>query len=194
MRHGGILRTRLVRPADLEALVRDAVESHARATEARVESSADLRGDPERWLESAPGGDAINRFATSEAVLERLRCATDVPWQPAGPGSWSYYRRSGHHLGLHQDLAVCDLAVITCVVDEGDSRDSGVLRLWPSRVRDDLDAIRRDPTGAVDIRLQAGETLVLLGGIVAHQLMPLAPDHVRIVAPLCYQVDPTRPE
>jgi hypothetical protein len=197
VRNGGILRTRLTQPADLEALIRDAAASHDTATEAKVETRTDRRGDPDRWLESAPGGDALHRFATSDAVLDQLRRATGVPWQLAGAGSWSYYRRHGHHLGLHRDLAVCDLAVITCVTNQGTSPSTGAtgaLRLWPSRIRDPLEDIRSDPTGAVDLYLHTGDTLILLGGIIPHQLTPLGDNHIRIVAPLCYQATPTRHE
>jgi hypothetical protein len=36
--------------------------------------------------------------------------------------------------------------------------------------------------------LKPGETLLLLGGVVPHRLMPLGPDHLRIIAPLCYRM------
>lgn len=192
VQHGGLLRTRLLDTAGLAALVRDAEASHASATEAlRPEPDPDERGDPDRWLESAPGGAPLEAFLRSGPVTDALVRATGAPWEPAGPGSWSYYRRAGHHLGVHRDLAVCDLAVITCVVDERPDtaeHPGGLLRLWPGRVRDGLAAIRADPRGAIDVRLEAGETILLLGGIVAHQVLPLGPGHVRIVAPLCYQV------
>jgi len=189
---GGLLRTRILGDAVLGALVRDALMAQPSAAEARVEvRSADSRGDPDRWLESAPGGPGLQAFAASEGVLDTLVRATGVPWELAGPGSWSYYRREGHHLGLHRDLEVCDLAVITCVVDEGaGDTDAGVLRVWPTRPRDSLEEIRRDPFGAHDVRLHPGETLLLLGGLVAHRVLPLARGQIRIVAPLCYQAVP----
>jgi hypothetical protein len=90
--------------------------------------------------------------------------ATGVPWQLAGPGSWSYYRRAGHYLGLHRDVAVCDVAMITCVVNHGGSPPDGVLRLWPTRVRESPEQIRRDSRGAVDVRVRPGETVILLAG------------------------------
>jgi len=192
VRGGCLLRTRLLDSADLAALVRDAQASHLRAVEARVAAPpTDSRGDPDRWLESAPGGRALESFLHSPGVLDALVRATGLSWQPAGPGSWTYYRREGHHLGLHRDLAVCDLAVITCVIDEGPQHgNGGLLRVWPTRARASLAEIRRDPVGAVDIRVRPGETVLLLGGLVAHQVLPLGPNHVRIVAPLCYQAVP----
>ena len=187
---GGVLVTRIISPGDLVALSTDAVDAHAHAVEAHVEGPRvnDDRGDPDRWLESAPGGRALDAFVRAPAMLRLLRLATGVTWEPAGPGSWSYYRREGHHLGLHRDLAVCDLAVITCVVNEGHVTGSGALRLWPGRAQEPMRALRADDRGGLDVHLAAGETLLLLGGVVPHRLLPLAAGHVRIVAPVCYRI------
>lgn len=190
VRNGGLLRTRILGAAQLASLVQDAWSSHAQAAESRQDVPSDERGDPDRWLESAPGGAALQDYAASEAVLDRLVRATGVPWEPAGPGSWSYYRSEGHHLGLHRDLSVCDLAVITCVIDQDAPAAGGTLRVWPTRARDPLDDVRRDPRGSVDVRLRAGESVILLGGVVPHCVTPLAPGHLRVVAPLCYQALP----
>jgi hypothetical protein len=193
---GGVLRTRVLGPADLDELVGDALAARPYATEARVEARpSDARGDPDRWLDSAVGGPALQAFVESDRVLRVLARATGVTWRPAGPGSWSYYQRAGHHLGLHRDLAICDLAVITCVVDErADDCDGGILRVWPTRPRATLDEIRADQSGAYDVRLAPGETLLLLGGFLAHRLLPLSPGQVRVVAPACYQAGGCEPE
>lgn len=194
VRAGGLVRRRLLDQTTQQALLDDALAAHARATEARVEDPAGrVRGDPDRWLESATGGEALASFSRSAALLAALREETGVAWLPAGGGSWSYYRRAGHHLGLHRDVAVCDLAVITCVLNQGDSPESGMLRLWPSRARHTLDEIREDPHGFVDVRVQAGDTVLLLGGLVAHQVLPLAEGHLRIISPMCYQPKPHLP-
>lgn len=190
VRSGGLLRTRIP-GLDLGGLVRDAFDAHRVATEARSSKRATgSRGNPDRWLESGPGGQALNAFAASDAVLDTLVRATGASWQPAGPGSWSYYRQEGHYLGLHRDLAVCDLALITCVYDEGRSDERGQLRTWPTRTRASLEEIHRDPAGARTVRLLPGESVLLLGGFLPHEVSPLASGHVRIVAPLCYQVLP----
>lgn len=199
VRRGGVLVGRLAGPADLVRLRSDATHAHSQALEVKVDhpDSSGQRGDPDRWLESAPGGAAQQDFARSVAVIDALRRVTGVDWEPAGPGSWSYYRRAGHHLGVHRDLAVCDLAVITCVVSVEGSANLGTLRLWPTRAHESLEHIREHPTGAVDLHVAAGDTVILLGGVVPHQVLPMGPGQVRIVAPLCYQVvaehPPTRP-
>lgn len=184
-----MLVTRIAARSELAALSADSQRSHPNAVEARVEAhSSDERGDPDRWLESAPGGSTLDTFAGTPDMLRLLRRATGVTWEPAGPGTWSYYRREGHHLGVHRDLAVCDLAVITCVRNEGGGTSSGVLRLWPTRARESLNALRGEDHGGIDVHLEAGDTILLLGGVVPHRVLPMAPGHVRIVAPLCYRV------
>lgn len=188
---GGFLRTRIVGADGLSRLVHDAEAAHASAVEAHETSPGlDARGAPDRWLESAPGGSALQQFAESGDLLDVLIRATGVGWKSAGPGSWSYYRREGHYLGLHRDLAVCDLAVITCVRADGSGSSDGVLRLWPTRAKESLAQIRARPEGGIDVRLAPGESALLLGGVVAHQVTPLSHGQVRVVAPLCYQVLP----
>lgn len=187
---GGVLLGRLASAAELSSLRADALRAHSVAAEARV-STPDLpggRGNPDRWLESAPAGPVQDAFARSTGVGRALQRATGLAWQLAGSGTWTYYRREGHHLGIHRDLAVCDLAVITCVINDGTRPGSGVLRVWPTRAGTPLDVLRRDPRGAVDLSVDAGQTVLLLGGVIAHRVLPLAPGHVRVVAPLCYRI------
>jgi hypothetical protein len=194
VRSGGLVRRQLLDDGSVQALAADALAAHAGAEEAHVEDGAGRgRGDPDRWLESAAGGDALDLFMRSDRLLTALREETGVAWAAAGPGTWSYYRSEGHHLGLHRDVAVCDLAVITCVLDEGGSGESGLLRVWPGRARDSVESIREDPRGYVDVRAAAGDTILLLGGLVAHRVLPLGPGHLRIVAPICYQPKPRVP-
>ena len=190
VRGGGVLVCRLTNPSTLASLQADAVLAHHDAVEVRVvePDQSDSRGDPDRWLESAPGGPAQDAFACSATLAEVLQRATGVSWELAGPGSWSYYRWPGHHLGIHRDLAICDVAVITCVLNEGGHHQSGALRLWPTRAGEQLDELRRDARGAIDLHVKTGDTVLLLGGVVPHRVLPLTTGHVRIVAPLCYRI------
>ena len=192
-RRSGAVIARLLEPARLARLQQEALSRHAAAVETRVEVPRDDRaGEPDRWLESAAGGPELNELYRSAETLSVLRDVTGVSWQQSGPaGSYSYYRREGHHLGLHRDIDICELAVITCLVDDaqGDPGTGGTLLLYPSRSGDSLAAIRRSPEdGALGVRLQPGQTLILLGGLVPHRLLPLGPGHVRIISPLCYRV------
>ena len=192
--HGGAAVIRLLDDAAVANLSSEALARHSDAVVQEVccpGEEFERRGDPDRWLETATGGPLLQSFYDSELARNTIAGLTGVRWRTAGGlGTFSYYRRAGHHLGLHRDLELCDLAVITCVYDDaGDKTSSGVLRLYLSRTNETLEAIRADDRGGVHVRLSPGESLVLLGGVIAHKLLPMRPGHTRIVAPLCYQAD-----
>ncbi|MBA3245138.1 MAG: hypothetical protein H0T61_08175 [Actinobacteria bacterium] len=192
-RRGAVLANLLDRDG-LEALRQDAVARHRSAAEMRaLEPDEEIwrGGSPDRWLESAPGGEALQAFYHSPRVLDLLQRLTGMEWTQSGlAGTYSYYRRPGHHLGLHRDIDECDLAVITCVHDSSESRaeTGGALCLYPERVEDPLPELRARPDdGAAYVRLEPGQSVVLLGGRVPHRVLPVGEEHVRIVAPLCYR-------
>ncbi|MBA3746646.1 MAG: hypothetical protein H0W96_04025 [Solirubrobacterales bacterium] len=193
---GGWTVARVLGPRALEVLAREAARPHAcGASEARLDVSPDedrRRGNPARWLESAAAGPALGAFYTSSLLPTWLQRLTGLDWVRTGDlASYSYYRRPGHFLGLHRDIDTCDLAVITCISDDGATSDSiaGTLSLWPERTGDPISAVRADPdNGRVSLRLQPGEAIVLLGGMIAHALEPLAPGHTRITSPLCFHL------
>ena len=141
---------------------------------------------------SAPGGRSLQALYHAPQVRELLRSLTGLAWRTTGyAGAYSYYRRPGHHLGLHRDIETCEIAVITCVRDDRPWPGSpgGVLHLYPSRAGEPLDAIERSlDHGAVEVRLAPGQSLVLLGGIVPHRLTPVGERQTRIIAPLCYRM------
>lgn len=188
---GGFAVTRMLSDRARGALAREALRVYPAAEVWRLDRSTDERsacGDPARLLEMSAGGPVLERLYAAGAVRRLLRRLTGIDWQPSGPaGSYSYYRRPGHHLGLHRDVDYCGLALITCVLDRGapPAGASGVLQLWPGR---ELADVRRDPEpGRVDVRLRPGESVVLLGGAVPHAVAPMGAGHVRIVAPLCFK-------
>jgi hypothetical protein len=189
----GAAVARLVDDQDLERLRYEAFAVHPAAQETHVfEPTDDDPGNPDRWLESAAGGPDLQAFYLSSQVLALLRDQTGTDWKTSGgAGSYSYYRREGHHLGLHRDIDACELAAITCIADDAAAEPGlgGALRLYMTRHNETLAAIRSSPEdGALTVRLKPGETLLLLGGVVPHRLMPLGPDHLRIIAPLCYRM------
>lgn len=189
---GGAAIIRLLDDAAVAALASEALSHHTSAVVQQVCCPGDefeRRGDPDRFLESATGGPLLQEFYNSPKVSSAIAGLTGVRWKTAGgAGTFSYYRRAGHHLGLHRDLELCDLAVITCVYDDAEREaSSGALCLYPSRTSETLEAIRADDRSGVHIRLAPGQSLVLLGGLIPHRLLPMKPEHTRIVAPLCYQ-------
>ena len=95
------------------------------------------------------------------------------------------YRRPGHHFGLHRDIHHCDVAAITCIERSGRG-DGGELLVFP---RSSGAPLRNLTVGhAHRVRIECGETIVLLGGHVPHMVTPVTGRLVRVVAPLCYRV------
>lgn len=187
-RAGGVIVVRLVDPGLLESLASEALAHHALATEARRADPCDHeRGAPDRWLEQAPGGPALRRLLHDPSTAGALAELTGTRWSPLGDqGSYSYYRRPGHHLGLHRDIRRCDLAAITCVAVDGDGT-GGDLEVLPAAAGTPLSGLRTEPAARARVlQLRPGETAVLLGGVVPHRVTPVAGDRVRIVAPLCF--------
>jgi hypothetical protein len=193
MRAGGAVVTTVADAGTIAALEDEAMSLWDGADTVYVARPRDedtKRGDPDRWLDWATGGPALRDFYGKRGVLDLLGRLTGIDWQPSGDqGMYSYYRRPGQYLGLHRDIDTCDLAVITCVYDGVPSNPgtSGTLCLYPERIGERLSRIRATPDrGRVFLRLPVGRSLILLGGMIPHTLLPMAPGHVRIVAPLCY--------
>jgi hypothetical protein len=148
-------------------------------------------GCPARKFLSGPGGPAQQAFYRSPGVLCFLRTITHRSLERTGEaGTYSYYARPGDFLALHRDIVTCDVAVITCLSDSPDTRTGGALALYPDRIFEPLSAIRATvPQGARYVRLEPGQTIVLYGGLVPHELLPVENGQVRIVSVLCYRVN-----
>jgi hypothetical protein len=192
-RSGGALVVPLLDRSMLHAFDREARMCRTDAEPHRVEQhdgEEDRGGAPDRWLESALGGPELRALYTSASVAELLISLTAVRWTPSGgAGTYSYYCRTGHYLGLHRDVVECDLALIVCISDSGAASpcEVGTLCVYPGRADEPLSKIRAEPArGSVGVRLRPGEAALLLGGVVPHCVTPTAPGQVRVVAPLCF--------
>jgi hypothetical protein len=146
-------------------------------------------GSPPRSFRSAAGGEFQDAFYRAQWMVNLLRSITSPALGPTGNrGTYSYYVRPGDFLGIHRDIVTCEVAVITCLSNgaEADS-DAGRLCLYPERVYEPLSEIRAAPDrGAVKLRLEVGQTLVMYGGIIPHCLLPTTRGQARIVSVLCY--------
>lgn len=204
VRAGGWRVERLLTGPAVAALAAESRSCHGDATESVVAEPHDddpRRGHPDRRLESAPGGPVLRALYASPVLHGLLARLTGTAWEPSGlQATYSYYRAPGHYLGLHRDVDVCDLAVIACVADDGPGARvglggedpagggaSGVLHVYPGRAGDALAAIRADRRGGSAVPLVPGEAVVLLGGVVPHEVSPVAPGRCRVVAPLCFR-------
>ena len=180
----------LLDTAKLRALREESSRQVRRATVTHVPQSDGTEGrggNPARCFFQADGGAAQDEFYQSadlRALLTSLCKATVAT--TGSRGTFSYYAKPGHHLALHRDIVTCDVAVLTCVYATA-SGGRG-LYAYPGRWNEPLSSIRATPEkGRVPIDLRAGQTVVLLGGIIPHLVLPLQPGQVRIVSVLCYR-------
>lgn len=197
MRQGGLTVLRgMVGAAELEALRRESVASQALATEVSVpQSDAELirGGNPARRFLSAPGGRVQSAFYGSAELQRAVAAVVGLPIAPTGAaGTFTYYCRPRDFLTIHRDIIACDVALITCLEDDGAQRSGGKLGVYPGRIWDSLPALRREPAkGAQTLRLMPGDTAVILGGILPHCTLPVEARQRRVVSLLCFraQVD-----
>lgn len=199
MRNGGFgIYRGLLDDDALAHLLDEAARHAARATESVVAASdreTYRGGNPARRLLTAGGGPRQTEFYQSSSVIRFLQRAAGLPVVPTGnAGTFSYYARPGDFLGLHRDILTCDLAVITCLYNSAPPEKSGGgICLFPDRMLEPLSTIRSNPAkGGRKLQLAVGETLLLLGGIIPHAILPVVPRQIRIVSILCYRIlDPS---
>jgi hypothetical protein len=148
-------------------------------------------GKPPRSFLSAIGGPILDAFYYSNETLLQLKQVTGLDiYQSGFQGTYSYYARQGDYLGLHRDIEMCDVAVLTCLYDSKPMENGGgALCLYPSRCWEPLSVIRNTPNERIlPVQLMPGQTIVLYGGVVPHLVTPMAHEQVRIISVLCYRV------
>ncbi len=193
MRRGGYaVVADLLDDAGRRMMLSEAMElaAAAKASHVPFPDGEEFRGgQPARRFLSASGGVVQDAFYLAPEMIRFLSRQAGVPLLPTGGrGTYTYYVRTGDHLGIHRDIVSCDVAVITCLSDTSGAGDAGKLTLYPGRVSEPLSAIRANPDlGAVKLRLALGQTLVMFGGVVPHSVRPIAPGQMRIVSVLCYR-------
>lgn len=169
-------------------------EGLARRAEAREQrqgnpgGEARAGGNPDRYLASAESGPVLEQIYLDAAMIARLETLAGRRLKPTGSrGSFSYYDREGHFLGLHRDIRSCDLTMITCLDRKDSARPSGALRLYPRAMRDELDHINAT-TPRRDIQMQPGQSVLLLGGCIPHEVLPADRGFSRSIAVLCFEM------
>ena len=191
---GGYAVLRDLLPNELvQRLLREAIR-RTESAELSVVSTSDGEevrgGSPARRFHSATGGEVQDGLYLGGAMRDVLGQLTGLAAVPTSRrGTYTYYVRPGDHLALHRDIVSCDVVAITCLHDGLAESGGGELRAYPGRIHEPLSAIRSSPMrGAVPVRLAAGHTAVMYGGIVPHEVTPVTAGQRRIVSVLCYRV------
>lgn len=157
----------------------------ATITEDRTDSQ------PRRHLYSAPGGPIQQKYYHDPALLRFLSAETDLSLKPKTErGSYSYYLQPGDFIGLHRDSVGCDLAVLTVLYDSSaQTEKAGGLLIYCDRIDESIYSIRKSPSyGTEFVKMLPGQTLLLLGGLIPHRLIPVRSEQFRIISALCFQI------
>lgn len=180
-------------PATCHAM---AIEAHgAYAGSSRQECTdgddADGRGGmPRRALQTASGGAVQDALYASPWLRAFLSAQCGVPIEPSGNrGSYSYYVQPGDFLDTHLDVDTCDVTLITVLQDATDPNDrAGGLAAYPGLFGAPLRRIREAPQdGVAIVKARAGQSILILGGLVPHRVEPLGPAGQRIISALCFR-------
>ena len=155
------------------------------------DDGADGRGGtPARALHTAGAGEVQDALYASPWLQAFLTAQCGHPIVPSGNrGSYSYYVEPGDHLGLHLDVDTCDVTLITVLQDDTDPGDpGGGLAAYPARLGSALRDVRAAPDdGIALVKAQPGQSIVILGGLVPHRVLPLGARGQRVISALCFR-------
>ncbi|MBM3785021.1 MAG: hypothetical protein FJW30_11715 [Acidobacteria bacterium] len=192
--HGGYkVFPGLLAPEVFTALRHEAGKALPAAQESNVPRSCAegwRGGNPARKFLTAPGGAVQESYYRHPKLLEFLSGQLGCDVLPTGlRGTFTFYSRPGDFIGIHRDIETCDVAVITALEDGPWTGNSGISVFYPTRIDEDNAEIRRSPAAGARVhRLEPGETVVLMGGVVAHAVLPVGPSQRRAVSVLCYRM------
>ncbi|MCL4783847.1 MAG: hypothetical protein KJZ70_12500 [Bryobacterales bacterium] len=145
-------------------------------------------GQPQRFLGGVTAGPRMNEMFARRETVAMLRGLLGANLRCAGGGSLTVYERPGDRLGLHRDIETCDVTLVTCIWEEGERRES-VLRAYPEYAHCALSLIPADRASlGCTVSLRPGDSAILLGGVVPHEVTPMAAGQRRVVSLVCYQL------
>jgi hypothetical protein len=180
-------------PAPFSALLSEALSLYPTATSQEnwdVDHEELRGGKPRRKLLSTGAGPVQDALYAQTSLHQWLSAECRLTIVPSGNrGSYSYYVRDGDFLDLHRDIETCDVTMITVLHDNSLPIDSaGALVIYPGHIGKPLSAVRERPhEGASVVKVAAGQTIIMFGGVVPHRVLPVAQGQVRIISVLCFQ-------
>lgn len=149
-------------------------------------------GVPDRRLRTSGGGPVQDALYAAPWLCAFLTSVCGTPVVPTGGrGSYSFYVDEGDYLGLHLDIDTCDVTLITVLRDDAPPGDpSGSLLVHPDHLGADLEEVRRcrDRGGGL-VKAVAGRSIVLLGGLLPHETVPVVAGRARIISALCFRAE-----
>jgi hypothetical protein len=144
-------------------------------------------GFPARAYLSSRGGELHWGLHGCQQMAETLASVCGIGVSASGSGTYSYYEQTGDFLAVHRDVEQCDIAVITSLTGCSMDCPAGELVVYPELIREPLSAARRAGRSAgISVPLDRGHTIILLGGILPHEVVPTSAGQERIVTINCY--------
>ena len=116
------------------------------------------------------------------------RCCGTAVVPTGNRGSYSYYLSPGDFLGLHRDVDLCDVTLITVLHDDTSPSDpAGGLVVYRGQPQTSLSQIRGQPHQGADlVKARAGQSILILGGMVPHRVVPIGSSGTRVISALCF--------
>jgi hypothetical protein len=193
-RAGGVaLFDGLPPPESCAALAAEAWDAYAGSDRQDLEVGDDGEGrggTPARALRTAGGGPIQDELYAAPWLHAFLSAECGVPIIPSGNrGSYSYYVEPGDFLDTHLDIDTCDVTLITVLHDDIDPNDAaGALAAYPGAFGGPLSSIRAAPNeGLALVKARPGQSIVILGGLVPHRVLPLGAQGQRVISALCFE-------
>jgi hypothetical protein len=185
---GYLVVSGLFREETLEGLCAEANAVRLKALRSYLADSDETEGCPARAYRSGEGGDLHWALHGCQQMAETLGSLCGVPVSPAGSGTYCYYEQAGDFLALHRDVLDCDITVITSLTKSTADALTGELVVYPQFIKAPLSTVRSAGRACGTIvPLDRGQTIILLGGIVPHEVAPMRVGQERIVAINCYR-------
>jgi hypothetical protein len=189
---GGYLVVRgLFDEETLQGLSAEADVARAKAERMLVADSDGTEGRggfPARAYLAAPSGDLHWGLHGCQQMAETLRRLCGFEVFATGGGTYSYYDQAGDFLAVHRDVLQCDVAVITSLTPCSVDGSTGELVVYPEFIQEPLSAVRAaGRASGTSVPLDRGHTIILLGGILPHEVAPTCSGQERIVSINCYR-------
>jgi len=142
--------------------------------------------EPARKFYSTSGGPVQSAFYHEAELVNSLSQLCGFTLRPTGAdGTFSYYDQPGSFLSVHRDIKQCDFTLISCLARTGNS-ESGDLKLYAKDCRTPTAKIETSNWTA-NIQLEESHSVLLLGGVVPHEVSPLKAGSTRAVSVLCFE-------
>jgi hypothetical protein len=149
-------------------------------------------GSPARALRSLPCGQVHRALHASSQLVDAIGEICGVAVTSTGVGTYHFYEREGDFFALHRDFVGCDVAVITCISQRTTEHPMGELLVYPNLFHQGLSQVcAAGKAMSVSIPLVPGDTAILLGGLLPHEVTPVAAGQDRVVAVNCYRLSKT---